>query len=108
MSLKDTEADTDVVALDISYELYLKHRDDPVRVLATFEIERANFTSGSELETLIEFAFNHVRTVVDLREQHRFIVSDRMLNKSVFMADQIQGYSILAPERATVLKALEE
>lgn len=106
--LKDRNSEsTDTITIDITYEVYLKGRDEPILTLATFELAREIFTEGQEVQDVVRCAENHIRATIDVVSEHRWFVSDGSFNKSIFLTDQIQAISIHAPSRETVMKALE-
>lgn len=99
---------SDLAAINMTFEVYLKHRESPVNVNATFEIRKEVLKDGSELESLMQVAANHILSTIDVVAEHRLIFSDERFNKMFFMTDEIQAVSILAPDEETILKALEE
>lgn len=108
--LKDRNSDqeTETVEIDCQFEVYLKNRDDPILSIATFEIPREYFDKDQELEDFMMVAYNHIRGTIDVVGNHRFDLSDSKLNKFVFLTEEIQAISILAPSKETVLAALEK
>lgn len=99
---------TDKVTLDVHYEVYLRYRDDPILVLATFELDRSIFTSADEpFDVFIRMAQGHVLGNIDTHE-HRLVFEDGKSNTGIGLTDEIQWISILAPEKETFERALEE
>lgn len=92
----------------IVYEVYLKGRDEPVAVNATFELRKETLEDGKELEGMMQIATNHLMATLDVVREHRFILSDERFNKFVFLTEEMQAVSILAPDRDTLLEALED
>lgn len=92
----------------ITYEVYLKGRDEPIAVNGTFELRKDMLEDGKELEGMMQVALNHLLATVDVVREHRFTLSDERYNKFVFMTEEIQGVSILAPSRESLMQALED
>lgn len=102
----DPEAET--AAIDVTYEIYLVGRDDPVSVNATFELRRDLMRTGHEVEDFQEQAINYALRTIDIVREHRLILSDRFYNKFIFKTDELQAVSILAPSPENLIRMLEE
>lgn len=92
----------------VSYEIYLKGREEPVQALATFELPKEMLTEGRELESFMEITTSHVLQTIDVVREHRFMLSDERFNKYIVMTDHIQAISIHAPEEQTLMEALND
>jgi hypothetical protein len=97
----------ETVQIDVTYEIYLKHRDDPVNFNATFEVRKEAIRPGSEVEDVMNMATSQVFATIDVVREHRFILSDRNFNKGIFLTDDIQAVSILAPSEERIMEAME-
>lgn len=98
---------TDMVMADITYLVYLKGRDEPVNFNATLQFSREHLHEGTELQNLMDLAASHVLGTIDIVREHRYILSDRRFNKGIFLTDEIQAISILAPDEDHLKNILE-
>lgn len=109
MRQRDTDGgSSDLLKHTVTYEIYLKGREDPVRTNATFEFKKEMLTEGQELEDFMQVAVNHLLTTIDIVREHRYMLSDERFNKFIALTDEMQAVSILAPDEETLLKALED
>lgn len=95
------------VAVDVQYEIYLLHREEPVRIVATFDLNPDHLSEDNLLEDFMHIASNHILQTIDVVREHRLIFSDSHYNKSFFLTDHVQGISILAPSEETLRNTME-
>ena len=95
------------VSVDVQYEVYLLHREEPVRIVATFDLNPEHLREDNFLEDFMQIASNHILQTIDVVREHRLIFSDSHFNKSFFLTDHVQGISILAPSEETLRAILE-
>ena len=107
MKDRNNPEQTDVVAIHVMYEIYLKQRQEPVQVAATFAVNREHIRTETILEDFMQLATQHVLATVDVVSEHRIIFSDDHYNKFIFLTEEIQGISILAPTEETLLALVE-
>lgn len=109
MTLKPRGRDTDeeTFTIDLSQEFYLKGRDMPISVNSTFEMRKDMLDEGQEMEDVMGIATQHLLATIDVVREHRHILSDGNHNKFVFLTDEVQAVSILAPSKETLMHALE-
>lgn len=97
------------VSIDVILSVYLKDRDDPIQTPVTYEIPKDVLKDeGDELSDFMQVCLQHILQTIDTVREHRLIFSDRRFNKFIFLTDEVQGISILAPDEETILKALED
>ena len=96
------------ITITILEEFYLRYREDPVRVNVTYEIPVNLLEEGDEVADVMSVALSQLLSTIDVVREHRIIRSDGHNNKFVFLTDEVQGVSILAPTEETVMKAIEE
>lgn len=99
---------TETFIIDLWQEIYLRGRDEPVRVNTTFELQKEGIDKDEPVASVMSFATSHLMSTIDVVREHRYMLSDRAHNKFVWLTDEIQGVSILAPSEETVLRAMEE
>ena len=104
---EDTES-TSMVQVDITYLVYLKHREEPINFNATLVFDRGHLEEGFEVRDVMQLAQHHLLSTIDVVREHRFILSNDRFDKGVFLTDEIQAISILAPGEETLKKAMEE
>jgi 1,2-phenylacetyl-CoA epoxidase PaaB subunit len=106
--MKERKSEEDeTFAIDVAEEVYLKGREEPVRVNTTFELRKDSINRETPVEDVMGMATSHCLATFDVRAEHRYILSDQRHNKFIFLTDEVQGVSILAPDESTVLEALE-
>ena len=93
--------------IDLEQEIYLRYRDEPLRVNTTFELLKESINTDEPVASVVNFATHHLMNTIDVVREHRYMLSDGRHNKFVFMTDDIQAVSILAPDEATVTSAME-
>lgn len=52
-------------------------------------------------------ATQHLLATIDVVREHRHILSDGLQNKFIFLTDEVQAVSIMAPSNETLMHALE-
>lgn len=107
--MRDEKRDSydSTIAIDAVYEFYLKGRDDPVMIPATFQFDPAMLDEGDELPDFQSICVNTVLALLDHKGATRMVFSDRNFNKSVVLVDEVQAVSVLAPSVDTILRAIE-
>jgi hypothetical protein len=95
------------IKVDTLFEFYLRHRDDALQVPLTFNFNRELLDEGAELADFQSVCVNTVLSILDAKAGTRMVFSDRKFNKFVIMTDDVQAVSILAPEEATIMRAIE-
>ena len=93
--------------IDVEQEVYLRNRDEPVRVNTTFELLKESIDKDEPVVSVMNFATHHLLNTIDVVKEHRYMLSDSRHNKFIFLTDQIQAVSILAPDEKTISAALE-
>jgi hypothetical protein len=95
------------IIVDATYEFYLRGRDDPIQVPATFQFNADMLDAGEELSDFQSICVNTVLALMDNKAAHRMVFSDRMFNKIVIVTDDVQAVSVLAPSESTIQRAIE-
>jgi hypothetical protein len=107
--MKETNNNGDPkVRVNVDVLVYLKYREEPIRQLVTFELDPTHLDEDQELEDFMQIALRHVLATIDVVREHRLILSDERFNKGVFLTEQIQAISILAPDEETLLGLLKD
>jgi hypothetical protein len=107
MKERGNNTDAETFTIDLAQEIYLRGREEPMRINSTFEIRKETLTEGHEIEDLMSIATTHLLATIDVVREHRYILSDRRFNKFISLTDEIQAVSILAPDEDTLFQALE-
>lgn len=95
------------VIVNLTYEIYLKGREEPINQLVTFEIDPAHLDEGQELDDFMQIAVKHALQTIDTVGEHRLIYSDERFNKGIYLTEHIQAITILAPDEAEFVRSLE-
>lgn len=107
--MRPQNEDGPIIPLTVGLNIYLKGREDPVNLLVTYEIPTRIFdTPGQELFDAMQVAVQYVLRTIDTVGEHRIIFSDERHAKFVFLINEVQGFSLMAPDEETFVKALEE
>lgn len=102
----DMTDETPKIKVDVTMEIYLQGKDDPIRPVITFCFDRTRLEEGNELSSFMNIATLTLKEIWDRKSEPWFILSDRLFNKFVIPTDQVQGVSILAPD-SSLIQALE-
>ncbi len=94
------------VTIDVTMEVYLKDRQDPISYIGTFFFNRDHLNEDALLESFMSIVTRTLRSVIDDRSETMFILSDVRSNKFLILTDEIQAISILAPSEETILITL--
>lgn len=105
-NMPDSES-SEKCQITVTYEIYLRSREEPVRPIATFEV-RKDLLQEDPVESFMQIAINHVLATIDIVREHRLILSDLNFNKSIILTDDIQGITIYAPSEENLRQALED
>lgn len=108
MTERGKDETSETFTIDLDQLVYLRDREEPINVNTTFEIQRETMDADRPMECLMEIATNHLLRTIDVVREHRYILSDRRHNTFVFMTDEIQSVSLLAPDESTLFSAMEE
>jgi hypothetical protein len=106
MMNEDTSAEG-LVQQDITFLIYLKHREEPINFNATLVFNREHLKDGREMRDLMELAKGHVLSTIDIVREHRYILSNDRFDKAIFLTEEVQAITILAPSEETLQKTLE-
>lgn len=109
--MRDTQRpNAPTIILDVPFEIYLKGREEPVHFLGTYAIpaEILSEAQDAKLNDVMQVVIQHILGTIDTVGAHRLILSDRRESKFVVLTDSIASISVLAPDEATILKALEQ
>lgn len=100
--------DVKQVIIDVGMEIYLRHRPDPINLIGTFQFGVHHLDSDDLLESFMGIVTHTVKGVMNSKEDHRFVLSDRHSNKFVIETAEIQAMSLLAPSVETISEAVQD
>ena len=100
--------DLTCITIDVLIEIYLKHRADPMSVMATFRIHTGIFDDVDELEMFTGITLTTIMEILDTKGEQRYVFSDSRYNKTIVLVDEIQAISVLAPSAETIKQAILE
>lgn len=100
--------DASVVVIDVGMEVYLRHRPDPIHVLGTFQFNLDHLDQEDLLESFMGIVTQTCKSVMNSKDDLRFVLSDRNSNKFMIETAEIQGISLLAPSLDTLKQAVDE
>jgi hypothetical protein len=103
----DLPEEAETVILDANTEVYLRHREDPVRVLCTFCFNREHLENDDPVESFMGIVTSTIRNAINDRTKPLLILSDGAGNKTVLESSEVQGISVQAPSTNTILEAME-
>jgi len=95
------------VTLDVELEVYLRYREDPLRVVGTFYFSQEHLHEDDLVESFMAIVANTLKSVHLDRAQPLAVFSDGPGNKFVIEAGEIQAVSALAPSANSIMKAIE-
>lgn len=101
------DPDSETMVVNVSYEVYLKGREDPVRAVGCFEVRKDAISPEDPVESFMEIVSRHCLSTIDVVREHRFMLSDQLFNKSFFLTDHIQGISVAAPSESLLKELLQ-
>lgn len=108
MRENDIPEDAQRVTIDLGMEVYLRHRPDPINLVGTFQFGAHHLDPEDLLESFMTIVTHTVKNVMNSRDEHRFVLSDRNANKFVIETSEIQAMSLLAPSTETITKAVQD
>jgi len=100
--------DASAVIIDVGMELYLRHRPDPLHILGTFQFNVEHLDPDDLLESFMGIVTQTLKSVMNSKDEQRFILSDRLANKFMVETAEIQSISLLAPSVETVQQAVKD
>lgn len=108
MTQRGTDDATETFTIDLAQSVYIKGREEPINVNTTFVINKETIDADQPMASLMEIATNHLLRTIDVVREHRYILSDGRHSTFVFMTDEIQSVSLLAPDEETLFAAMED
>ena len=97
----------ETVTLDAHVEVYLRHREDPVRLLATFQFQREHLREDAPGDSFLGIVNATVSDALNDRSQPLLYLSDDMGTEVMVETAEVQAVSVHAPETNTILEAME-
>ncbi|MEM3097544.1 MAG: hypothetical protein QXU32_02345 [Nitrososphaerales archaeon] len=90
------------IAVDVMLEVYLKHKEESLKYVATFYFDSNHLDEDNLAESFMDMV---VRTLVDTindNTEPHIIMSDASYNKFLVNIDYIQAISMFAPSEETI------
>ena len=97
-----------VIQVDVSAEVYLRHKEDPLHLLLTFCLSSDHLTEAEDpVERFMEIAQETVNEPWNLKSS-RFILSNDKWDKYIIDTSEIQAVTLHAPALDDIMRKLEE
>ena len=96
------------VTLDVTLEVYLRNRPDPLNLVGTFYFNREHLDDGDLVESFMAIVSNTVRSAITDRSSPLMILSDKRGNKFFVELGEVQAISALAPDPNTIMEVLTD
>jgi hypothetical protein len=97
----------ETVTLDVTMEVYLRDRADPLNVVGTFYFQREHLDDDDLVESFMGIVSNTIRSAIFDRSQPLIILSNELGNKFFVELSEVQAISALAPSANTIGDAIE-
>jgi len=96
------------VTLDVTLEVYLKNRPDPLNLVGTFYFNRDHLEDDDLVESFMGIVSNTIRSAVMDRSSPLLVLSDSLGNKFFLELNEVQAISALAPDPNTIVEAMTD
>jgi len=95
------------VTIDVTLEVYVREREDPIQAVGTFFFQRSHLRDDDLVESFMSIVGNTLRGTMEDRTRPIIIFSDRQGSKFLIESTEVQAVSAHAPGADTILKAIE-
>jgi hypothetical protein len=100
--------DATKVILDVSMEVYLRGRHDPLQCVGSFYFNREHLDEDDLVESFMGIVTSTFRSAIFDRSAPLVVLSDRNGNKFLIETSEMQAVSVLAPSPKTIGEAIEQ